>query len=303
VVGDLHLGNPLTGGRVALPPITTLRGFEGDTCFDEDGNLAYTSKFDQEPAGEDTMLPSIPVAEAADCTYHQAVHSCAPSSAAGACVVLLLHSPGRQLSYARPGDKRWTYIPPGDGATGLQQRNLFCNASYNHSDGLFYVLDYDHSIYSLDLSGPSPVVTRIIPQLTLMKVPAYYRYLIHTPWGDLLQAWRFRDDTDPSVEVCTDELRLYRVDSHAHMLVKVEEGLPHHVLFLGYNEPLCLPVADFPQLKPNCAYITDDAPELVNFFKHAKREVGIWDIQTQRLQSFDEASNWPPPIWITPSLL
>jgi hypothetical protein len=181
VVGDLHLGNPLTGGRVALPPITTLRGFEGDTCFDEDGNLAYTSKFDQEPAGEDTMLPSIPVAEAADCTYHQAVHSCAPSSAAGACVVLLLHSPGRQLSYARPGDKRWTYIPPGDGATGLQQRNLFCNASYNHSDGLFYVLDYDHSIYSWDLSGPSPVVTRIIPQLRLMKVPAYYRYLIHTP--------------------------------------------------------------------------------------------------------------------------
>jgi hypothetical protein len=113
------------------------------------------------------------------------------------------------------------------------------------------------------------------------------------------------------VEICTEELQLYRVDSHGQKLVKLEEGLPHHALFLGHNGPLCLPVTDFSRMKPNCAYITDDADiEFMIYFKQAKRDIGVWDIERQRLQSFDEDSNlklpslnWPPPIWITPSLL
>jgi hypothetical protein len=115
-VSNLHLTNPLTGGRVALPPITTLRGFQEGTCFDEHGNLAYNY---QEP-GEAIFIDAIPVGEAADWTYERAVLSCSPSSAAGVCVVLLLHTPNRELSYARPGDERWTSIPPGARETASQ---------------------------------------------------------------------------------------------------------------------------------------------------------------------------------------
>jgi hypothetical protein len=179
-VSNLHLTNPLTGGRVALPPITTLRGFQEGTCFDEHGNLAYN----YQEQGEATFIDAIPVGEAADCTYERAVLSC---------------------------DERWTWIPPGDGVTGLQRRNFYCNATYNDNDGLVYVVHFLDSIYSLDLNGPSPVVTRIIPELRYSALHSHYRYLIHAPWGDLLLASRFRDESDPSVEICTEELQLYRV--------------------------------------------------------------------------------------------
>ncbi|KAK3118832.1 hypothetical protein QOZ80_9BG0708900 [Eleusine coracana subsp. coracana] len=206
-VGNLHLMNPLTGGRVALPPITTLRGVEEGTTFDEDDNLAYN--FHQTP-GDSTLLAPIPVSEAADCTYDRAILSCAPSSAGG-----------RQEMASRASGR----------ATSTAMRHTTTRTACSTS------------IYALDLNGPSPVVRMIIPELRLGGQP--YRYLIHAPWGELLQAWRFRklhepptllvfppdvDDYDPSVEHRTGELQLYRVDRRGQRLVKLEEGLGHHAL-------------------------------------------------------------------------
>jgi hypothetical protein len=145
--------------------------------------------------------------------------------------------------------------------------------------------------------------------------------------GELLQAWRFRpeyepytpvevdDDgdivADPSVELNTTELQLYKVDNHGQRLVKLD-GLMDYALFLGYNGSMCLPVKEFPGLKLNTAYVMDDSTEFMNFYKYSKREIGVWDIERQSLQSLSEASplplkehwlNWPAPIWVTPSLL
>jgi hypothetical protein len=48
-----------------------------------------------------------------------------------------------------------------------------------------------------------------------------------------------------------------------------------------YNDFLCLPVTDFPGLKPNSTYITDDTAEFVNYYKQSKREIDVWDIERQ----------------------
>ncbi|CAL4980230.1 unnamed protein product [Urochloa decumbens] len=212
---DLHLANPLTGARVALPPITTLRCVEGGAADpDGGGGLVYRVR------DERGVVAHIPAAEARDCVYDRAALSGSPLVAGGDCVVLLLHSPLGELSFARPGDERWTWIPPGERTSG--------GRAYNDRDGLFYVVRSDDSIYALDLKGPnSPVVARrIMPELRHGDQP--YRYLIHAPWGELLQAWRFRreyepssstpveiedgdgDDVvaDPSVELNTNELQL-----------------------------------------------------------------------------------------------
>ena len=61
---------------------------------------------------------------------------------------------------------------------------------------------------------------------------------------------------------------------------------------------------------PNCAYVTDDSAEYVNFYKFNKRDVGVWSIAKQTMYSLGRTSplrdpwlNWPLPIWITPTLL
>ena len=114
-----------------------------------------------------------------------------------------------------------------------------------------------------------------------------YRYLIHAPWGELLQAWRFRREyepsvpfvvdedgdmvADPSVELNTTELQLHKVDTHGQRLMKLD-GLRNYALFLGYNASMCLPIEEFPGLKPNSAYVMDDSTEFMNFYKYNKRE-------------------------------
>ncbi|CAL4992070.1 unnamed protein product [Urochloa decumbens] len=322
---DLHLANPLTGARVALPLITRLRCVEGGAADpDGGGGLVYRVR------DERGVVAHIPTAEARDCVYDRAALSGSPLVAGGDCVVLLLHSPLGELSFARPGDELWTWVPPGE-RTGLRRGDFYRDAAYNDRDGLFYVVRSDDSIYALDLKGPnSPVVARrMMPELRHGDQP--YRYLIHAPWGELLQAWRFRreyepssstpveiedgdgDDVvaDPSVELNTTELQLYKVDSREQRLVKLD-GLRDYALFLGYNGSLCLPVKEFPGLKPNSAYVMDDSTEFMNLYKNNKREIGVWDIEKQSLQSLGDASplplkeswlNWPAPIWLTPSLL
>ncbi|KAG2558544.1 hypothetical protein PVAP13_8NG273900 [Panicum virgatum] len=270
-------------------------------------------------------VAGIPVAEARDCMYDRAALSGSPLRAGRGCVVLLLHSPLGELSFASPGDERWTWIPPGE-STGLRRGDFYREAAYNDKDGLFYfyVVRSDDSIYTLDLKGPSPVARRIMSELRHGDQP--YRYLIHAPWGELLQAWRFRREyepsvpfvvdedgdmvADPSVELNTTELQLYKVDTHGQRLMRLD-GLRNYALFLGYNASMCLPIEEFPGLKPNSAYVMDDSTEFMNFYKYNKREIGVWDIERQSLQSFSDASplplkeswlNWPAPIWVTPSL-
>ncbi|EAZ18935.1 hypothetical protein OsJ_34475 [Oryza sativa Japonica Group] len=276
-------------------------------------------------------------------------------------LTLIGSADGCELSYARPGDERWTWISPGAG-TGLRWRNLYCDAAYCKDDGLFYVVRDDDSVHALDLTGPSPVARKVFDERTWStSLPSRYledvhlpcaqpcRYLVNTPSGELLHVWRFRqwvssydsssDDQDDSSndsssedqdddsydsssedqddsssrdlyeDLITRDIQLYRTDFHGKKLDAMD-SLDNHALFLGYNTSLCLPTEDFPGLKPNHAYITDDSLEFVNYFKRNKKEIGMWNIESQILEGFGGASsleepwlNWPAPIWIIPSLL
>ncbi|EAY93126.1 hypothetical protein OsI_14932 [Oryza sativa Indica Group] len=139
-----------------------------------------------------------------------------------------------------------------------------------------------------------------------------------------LQVWRCRDprwvDTpvrfpledcddvyDPCQELYTDEILLFKVDIDGQKLVKMD-SLEDYVLFMGFNSSVCLSAKDFPNLKAGCAYLADDAYEEICVNKHTWRELGIWNFKSETLESFGDPPsvlpwlNWPPPIWITPSI-
>ncbi|TVU03056.1 hypothetical protein EJB05_51384, partial [Eragrostis curvula] len=326
---NLHLLNPVTGAEVALPPITALHHVESFT--DDQGNPMYNV---YENLGGDSPITRRDLVDkeptdlephrAHEFMYYRVVLSASPS-AGRACIVLLLHRPQGEVSFARLGDERWTWVPPGED-TGLRRRYGYRDAMYSAVDGLFYLLQFDASMFSLDLNGPLPVACEVLNGVPKSVNPR--KYLVQTPTGDILQVWRLRkhvdsptpvelppdyvDDEeftqDPLLELKTLDMQLYKVDLQ-HRRVQMIKSLPDHALFLGFNGSMCLLVKDFPGLKPNCAYITDDCEEYVNTLKYNRREIGIWSIAEQSMSRLVDVSpviypwlNWPSPIWIKPSL-
>uniref|UniRef100_A0A0A9H1I8 KIB1-4 beta-propeller domain-containing protein n=1 Tax=Arundo donax TaxID=35708 RepID=A0A0A9H1I8_ARUDO len=134
-------------------------------------------------------------------------------------------------------------------------------------------------------------------------------YIVQAPWGDLLNVWRTVEDEDVNAEpaalvLSTKEIKIYRVDTVAQKLVEFD-CLHSHVLFLGHNQSLCLSAEDYPAVKANHAYFTDNYALWILGYKNNRRDIGVinmvnncWD----ELVSPQLWSNWPAPVWITPSL-
>ena len=102
---NLHVVNPLTGAQVTLPPLASLHNVESVTG--EGGDLTYrvfvNRDADEEPTDTLTTLA------ARETMYFRAVLSCSPSAGAE-CIVLLIHWPEGELSFARLGDESWTPV-------------------------------------------------------------------------------------------------------------------------------------------------------------------------------------------------
>ncbi|CAO2183673.1 unnamed protein product [Urochloa humidicola] len=113
---QLHLLNPVTGAQIALPPPHTIKGVT--PSFTSDGVLyRYTFRSaDVEPGSieDQERERRYPLEDRSpkgtrNYLYEKVVLSSDPSFGAD-CVVLLKHSPGMHLSFARVGDTSWTWI-------------------------------------------------------------------------------------------------------------------------------------------------------------------------------------------------
>uniref|UniRef100_A0ACD6AR62 Uncharacterized protein n=1 Tax=Avena sativa TaxID=4498 RepID=A0ACD6AR62_AVESA len=136
-------------------------------------------------------------------------------------------------------------------------------------------------------------------------------YIVEAPSGGLLQVWRahesseYVEDADPATDVTnTRNIKIYKVDTTTEKHVEIN-SLENHVLLLGHNETLCLSAEEYPHLKANHTYFTDDYEEYLFGWNNNRRDIGIFDLANnscEELVSPQLWSNWPTPIWITPSL-
>jgi hypothetical protein len=318
---DPYLLNPVTGIQAMLPSVKTLPGI--DTCkvnfVNDDGTVSAS-------ASEDF------IEWARDCAYCRVAISTGHDAAA-TCTVLLVHMPYQKLSFAKPGDERWTLI---------SDELYMDDVRYNDKDSMFYGLHFDGSVYVIDLSEPSPVMTRIMCGVTITTWGNPTKYLTITPSGELWQVWRMwteeglkhrwtyqdvlrytseecieftgKDDDEKLGKleldmeedtVTTCKLLIFKVDVDRQKLVELR-SIGEHALFLGYNTAACLPTMEFPAFEPNRAYLSDDCSMYASIIR---RDLGIWNLEKRSLQNLREA--WPnlsswldlmAPIWITPSL-
>ncbi|CAM0874506.1 unnamed protein product [Alopecurus aequalis] len=294
---ELHLVNAITGQQIALPSVSTFDYVE--PIFDNAGTVInyrvwespYDPNLDTEMVGRE-MLFHAPPDELRNDMYNKAFIFPDPST--GSYIVVLIHGPGRQLSFARVGDRKWTLLPP---VWDYYEQCIYM-------DDLLYASTISGRIDAFDLT--SPTVTRNTYEIDYsIGDHRGYNYLFQSPWGGLLRVCRETELVDAGYEeplLKTEKIFIHRIDIAAKALVKID-GLHDHVLFLGRSQSQCLSVEEYPQLKANCVYFTDD--EACDWeYKNIPRDIGVLNLENDTTEEIVSPfwCSWPSPIWITPSL-
>nr|TKW01294.1 hypothetical protein SEVIR_8G170300v2 [Setaria viridis] len=275
---ELQLVNPITGDQIALPSVTTIE--QVDPIFDDAGTLCnyeylwYTG--DHWIHDKPSILD---LSKLRDMLFYKAFLSSDPST--GDYFVVLIHNPRCQLSFARAGDNEWTWLPPHT-----------CYEDCQFQGGLLYATTDVGEIHVFDLSAPA-VTMKIV--LERVKWSASDRvYIVQAPSGELLQITRSNGvleeeyDLDPStLPNKTNRIKAHKVDLTSEKLVVEVDTLGENVLFIGRNQSLCLCAKEYPQLKPNHAYFTDD---------------DFLDVTNKEIVSPQLWSNSPTPVWLVPNL-
>ncbi|KAJ1266431.1 hypothetical protein BS78_08G150600 [Paspalum vaginatum] len=311
-----YLINPLTGARAALPPITTLERVKSRST-DADGGVVYDVDFNRISAAP-PATQRVTARRARDWMYRQVSISGRPGGAA--CVVLLLHMPHQELSFARPGDARWTSL---SGGLSQLDRGLYSSTVYSDRDGLFYALRATGSVHKLDLSGPSPAARPYTWTLRSFASKCT-GYLVPMPCGTLLLVTRvWGRYGEPRSGICrsgtycgevhkcvvTEGVQVEKMDMERRRFERLAPG--DHALFLGSSSAQYLPVEFLPPSlsKRNCAYLADDVGYDTFLSPISRHDAGVWDFESGSMRKYDEL--WPlhpcpdssrSPIWITPSL-
>ncbi|CAL4980539.1 unnamed protein product [Urochloa decumbens] len=304
---ELHLLNPITGEQIALPSVTTIEQVK--PVFDDEGAVCnyeylwYT--------GEDVIFdtPSVfLLSELRDFLFYKAFLSSDPSM--GGYLVVLIHNPHSQLSFARAGDNKWIWLPP----HSYYEDCLF-------KGGLLYASTTIGEIHTFDLDAPA-VTQKVF--LDKMKHIYFERiYIVQSTCGDLLQIWRSNapscgeeeDGSDSDLELdfdrdshvsCTTKINVHKVEPTSRKILEIS-SLNQNVLFLGHNQSICLHAEDYPQLKANNVYFTDDNYDNYLYttdFRNNRRDIGIFDLENNSSEEITTPqlwSNWPTPVWLTPN--
>ncbi|KAF7013367.1 hypothetical protein CFC21_027452 [Triticum aestivum] len=292
---EMHLVNPITCEQIALPSVITIE--QVNPIVDEYGALhKYEFSWHSRARG----VYSSPSIFALDKLRHELHYKAFvfPDTSTGSYIVMLIHNPMRQLSFARVGDDKWTWLPPYDD---------YSDCTYK--DGLLHAAcTYKGELHTFDLSGP--VVTRKTIISTPREYDCEYMYVVQAPWGSLLLIWRIFEDhnvePEPGASVFwnTTQYRIYEFDAAGSELKEIN-CLHDHVLFLGHNQSLCLGAEEYPSLRANHAYFTDDNSLWACGLKNNHCDMGVLNLDDnskEDLLSPQLWSNFPAPMWITPDL-
>ncbi|KAK1651842.1 hypothetical protein QYE76_069647 [Lolium multiflorum] len=213
---ELHLLNPITGDQIALPSVTTIEQVK--PVHNNDGVL-HKYEFSWYTAEEVYDSPSIyDLRELRDRLFHKAFLSSDPSN--GDYYVVLIYTPYHQLSFARAGDDKWTWLPP----------HIHCSDCIV-KDYMFYVSTSDGAIHEFDTSGPTVTQKLVIDEV---KDDIFEEiHIVQAPCGDMLQVWTVLDSaefdgdlSEPEFDAeyyarCSVIIKVYKVDLAAKKLAAI----------------------------------------------------------------------------------
>ncbi|XBI98861.1 hypothetical protein VPH35_019047 [Triticum aestivum] len=281
------------------PPISTTHLIGSEMHLQVNSGALHKYEFSSHTAERVYSPPSISALEELRNELHHKAFVFFSDDTCNGCVVVLIHNPFCQLSLARAGDDGWTWLPP---------HTHFDDCVYRN--GLLYAVTSFGDIHAFNLSSPVPTM-RMITWEPGLEDRFLNAYIVQAPWGSLLQVWRLYEHCDlepePGASVFwnTGELVIYEVDASSGERIRKLSCLRDHALFLGHNQTLCLAARDYPALRGNHAYFTDDNVLWTKGFRNNPRDMGILDLgnnSREELVSPRLCSDCPAPVWITPNL-
>ncbi|KAM3212623.1 hypothetical protein ACQJBY_065590 [Aegilops geniculata] len=287
---DLVLLNPITSDKIALPPATTMEHVK--PVLNSDGVLEkykvsfYNGKL---PRVEDTPYVCS-LDRCGETVFIKVTLSSDPST--GKCIVMLIHQPYMQLSFARVGDAHWSW---------LQMHSYYADCI--HHNGSFYAVTDLGAVDVFNLDGPSVIHRRILPDMAEIVQKCY---IVQAPWGDVLQIYkeRDRDPERPDGETYATAFKVYKIDFVELRCVKMT-GIGDYALFTGRSTTSCFSVKDHPGLMSNHVYFTHDDYEDLLDGKDDPRDIGVYNLENNtrtKLVNPEPWRTWFPPIWLKPNL-
>ncbi|WVZ79106.1 hypothetical protein U9M48_026724 [Paspalum notatum var. saurae] len=209
---ELHLVNPVTGERIdSLPSVATIeqvrRVHDDSGAIVADRYLVYPYDWSLKVLPQELDHPMwLDSHQLIKYLYIRALMSSDPSGG-GDCVVVLIHWPHYQLSFARPGDAHWTWISPPQGNTEC------CDCGFDNDSRILYALHYNGAIHAFDLHGCPALEREVVLHPQVHQVTTRItKYLVHAPWlGCWLQVWRNMELIDPTRDdEATEWMRVYQ---------------------------------------------------------------------------------------------
>ncbi|XP_020105243.1 uncharacterized protein LOC109721845 [Ananas comosus] len=282
--------NPLTGQEIPLPSITTLPDIH--PSYAPDGSVASYFHFSDPTDYYFHYKPE----EFRGLSFDKVAFSSSPA-AGGPLTVVALYGIASKLAFTTAGADRWRLHDDGW---------RFHDVAFRR--GSLLALSGDGDLLAVDLSGGYADVVRLVAsQFDPLVAGQYRRYLVaDDATGDLLQVWRNFDFDDVANTLTTREIKVMRLDWGTNRWIPIS-SLGGRALFLGIGSSMLLSPEDVRGLRPNCVYLTDDWWDMLysEEVRLARRDVGIYCLEDASLQpchSPDPRFNWPPPVWISPSL-
>ncbi|KAK4350536.1 hypothetical protein RND71_029849 [Anisodus tanguticus] len=229
--------------------------------------------------------------------FQKAVLSASPSHTSDF-VLMVIEGGVSLLSFWRPGDLRWIRIS-GDPNTGYASHDV------TYFNGHFYAVDSLARVVVCDVAGTEPTKSQIVAQLPLVHPDQFGQFYILESLGSLFVVSRHGVNIRPVKYDCeripltllpeegfleedltygTTDFHVFQIDLAAGKVTETRE-LGDMAFFLVANASHSVQASQFPGIKPNHIYFTDDYfITYINYKEGGGLDMGVFNLGDGSIQ-------------------